>query len=56
MLSPYMCGYLRGAASGALGRTARGREGHRRLHDTDDCMTPLDAFVYIETSSAVLRV
>jgi hypothetical protein len=46
-LPPYTCGYLGGAASGALGRTTRGREGRRRLHD---------AFFYIETSSAALRV
>jgi hypothetical protein len=33
-LPPCTCGYLRGAASGALERTTRGREGQRRLHDT----------------------
>jgi hypothetical protein len=34
VLPPCMCGYLGGATSGALGRTAQGREGHRGLHDT----------------------
>jgi len=33
-LPPCTCGYLGGAASGALGRTVRGREGRRRLHGT----------------------
>jgi hypothetical protein len=33
-LLPCTCRYLGGAASRALGRTARGHEGRRRLHDT----------------------
>jgi hypothetical protein len=32
-LPPCTCGYLGGATSGALGRTARGLEGRRQLHE-----------------------
>jgi hypothetical protein len=44
-----MCGYLVVAASGALGP-------REDVKVDDDCTALLDAFVYIETSSAALLV
>lgn len=50
MLPPYTCGYLGGAVSRALGKP------HEVVKDTSDCTTLLDAFVYINMASVVLRV
>jgi hypothetical protein len=49
-LPPCTCGYHEGAAFGALYKPSED------VKNTGDCMTLLDVFVYIETSSAALCV